>query len=89
MTSVEVSHLSHVGSSTACSAALSLYRWENQGRRRAPAVHVHGRAGERAGAAETHLDGWTLHVTRAGDFEMSRGNRSFYVSGTDFPLACN
>ena len=35
------------------------------------------------------FEGWALHLTRAGDFQMSRGNRSFYVSGTDFPLACN
>ena len=89
VTGVEVSHLHDVGRATACPLALSLYRWENQdghirrlytctaGPASAPVLRLHS------------FHRWTLTLTRAGYFQMSRGRSSFYVTGTDFPLACN
>jgi hypothetical protein len=38
------------------------------------------------------FDGWALSSPGARNlenFEMSRGNSSFYVTGTDFPLNCS
>ena len=89
VTGVEVSRLRDVSTATACSAALSLYRWDNEdGHIRRLYTCTGGPASSPVLTLRT-LHGWALHVTKAGDFEMSRGRRSFYVSGTDFPLACN
>ncbi|HUB75721.1 MAG TPA: hypothetical protein VL977_01630 [Solirubrobacteraceae bacterium] len=85
ITGVEVSRLSHVTSATACPVALSLWRWENKP----------GNAAKLYKCTTTtpvlelkRFDGWSLSVGRAG-FKMARSASSFYVSGTDFPIACN
>jgi hypothetical protein len=84
ITGVEVSSLSHVTSARACPVALSLWKWENKDNNGsklytcAPMVVL---------KLKTY-DGWSLSLNKAG-FKMSRGTSSFYVSGTDFPIACN
>jgi hypothetical protein len=36
----------------------------------------------------SRFDGWNLRVESRDGLVMSRGNRSFAVTGTDFPLNC-
>jgi hypothetical protein len=89
VTGVEISHLRRVSSATACPVALSLYRWENQDDH---ITKLYKCAGKPPGTPVLKLhtfDGWALSIAKSGYFEMSRGQSSFYVTGTDFPLACN
>ncbi|MGA2469257.1 MAG: hypothetical protein ABSG64_01035 [Solirubrobacteraceae bacterium] len=87
VTGVEVSNLRHVSTATACPVALSLYSWENKD---ANGTKLYKCTSSPPGVVlKLHkFDGWKLSITKSG-FEMSRGQSSFYVSGTDFPIACN
>jgi len=89
VTGVEVSHLTHVSSATACSAALALYSWENTGNHGAKLYKCASNPLGRPVLKLHSFDGWTLSLVKSGYFQMSRGRSSFYVSGTDFPIACN
>jgi len=89
VTGVEISHLRQVSSATACPVALALYRWENKDN---DMPTLYRCAGKPPGTAVLKLhtfDRWALSIAKSGYFEMSRGKSSFYVSGTDFPLACD
>ncbi|MGA2471045.1 MAG: hypothetical protein ABSG64_10180, partial [Solirubrobacteraceae bacterium] len=85
---VEVSHLRHVSAATACPVALSLYSWENK-EGNIPKLYKCTGSPPMALLKLHKFDGWKLSIAQSGYFEMSRGQSSFYVSGTDFPLACN
>jgi hypothetical protein len=95
ITGVEVYTLRHVSPARACPVALDLFAWEN-----ASAVHANKLYGchfpTPNGGGYPYLrlhrfDGWALSLSgRAyGAFVMSRGERSFRVTGTDFPLNCS
>jgi len=89
LTGVEVSHLKNVSSATACPVALALHSWENKGENGSK-LYLCAGGPQGKPVLELHsFDGWALSIGRSGYFEMSRGRRSFDVSGTDFPLACN
>jgi hypothetical protein len=89
VTGVEVSRLSHVSSATACRVALSLYRWENSDDHITKLYKCVGGPAGRPVLEMHSFDGWALSIAKSGYFQMSRGQSSFDVSGTDFPLACN
>jgi hypothetical protein len=83
MTGVEVFKLHNVASSRACPVALALFRWENRDHEATlygchAVVHPFLRLHD--------FDGWRLALTP--EFVMSRGEASFAVSGTDFPISC-
>jgi hypothetical protein len=92
MTGVEVYALRSVSQAHACKLALALFAWENAGhwsvlygcRRPDP---------ESAGYPYLklrHFHGWRLSLRGHpyGEFRMSHGASSFFVTGTDFPLNC-
>lgn len=89
VTGVEISYLRHVSRATACPVALALYRWENKGNNGAKLYKCAGKPPGKAMLKLHTFDGWALSIAKSGYFEMSRGQSSFSVSGTDFPLACN
>ena len=89
VTGVEISHLRHVSSATACPVALALYRWENKDNNTPKLYKCTGKPPGTAVLKLHTFDGWALSIAKSGYFEMSHGESSFYVSGTDFPLACN
>ncbi len=86
---MEVSHLRHITSAAACPVALALYRWENTDEHGTKLYRCTGSPAFKPVLKLHSFEGWTLSIARSGYFEMSRGQRSFAVSGTDFPLACN
>jgi hypothetical protein len=86
-TGVEVSNLRHVSSATACPVALALYSWENKNTD-IPKLYTCTSTPPGAVLKRHSFDGWKLSI-KSGPFQMSRGNSSFDVSGTDFPIACN
>jgi hypothetical protein len=89
VTGVEVSHLKHVKKHAACKAALALYAWENKDGHAAQLYSCSSGTPPTPVLKLQRFDGWNLSIASSGYFEMSRGRSSFYVSGTDFPLACN
>ena len=89
LTGVEVSHLSHVSTATACHAALALHSWEIEGNHASMLYRCPANPAGRPVLKKHSFDGWALSITRAGAFQMAHGASSFYVSGTDFPIACN
>jgi hypothetical protein len=84
VTGVEVFKLHNVSSSTACPVALALFRWESGGNREAVLYGCHGML--HPYLRRHRFDGWNLSLTPY--FVMSRGDASFAVSGTDFPINC-
>ncbi len=91
-TGVEVYGLRNISRARACPPALALYAWEN-----GSGAHVNALYGcrrpvkESAGYPYLRLHsfrGWKLSLIGKpyGLFTMSRGNSSFHVGGTDFPL---
>jgi hypothetical protein len=95
VTGVEVYALrGGVGTAQACRLALALFSWEN----------TDDHAAALYGCRRPHPNGvgypylrlrrfhrWKLSLTGRpyGAFTMSRGRRSFEVTGTDFPLNCS
>jgi hypothetical protein len=90
-TGVEVFGLEHISSARACPPALELYAWENARPSHASALYGCVRPKpDAAGFPYLRLHafrGWHLSL-RDQEFTMSRGNSSFHVGGTDFPLNC-
>jgi hypothetical protein len=88
VTGVEVYHLSHVGTATACRVALALFRFEAKPGNIPKLYGCTSRPG-RPFLKLRRFDGWSLHIAVSGPFVMSRGAASFDVTGTDFPLNCS
>jgi hypothetical protein len=93
VTGVEVWGLHDVSTARACPVALALFKWENASASHARALYGCRRpAPEEAGFPYLRLHefrGWKLHFGgKYKEFTMSRGNSSFHVGGTDFPLNC-
>jgi len=92
VTGVEVYDVKGVPIKRACELALALFKWENAGHWTA----LYGcRRASRNAAGYPFLrlhsfHGWRLALRGRpyGEFEMSRDRRSFFVTGTDFPLNC-
>jgi hypothetical protein len=85
MTGVEVFKLHDISSARACPVALALFHWESGEDHEAT---LYGCRGVVHPFLRLHrFDGWRLSLTPY--FEMSRGDASFAVSGTDFPLNCS
>ena len=88
-TGEEIYGLRHVSAATACPVVRDLGHWEYT-----PISHVKvlygctGAGGHTPVLRLRHFEGWRLSITSGGDFRMSRGRRSFAVTGTDFPLNC-
>lgn len=84
MTGVEVFNLHHVTPSRACPVALALFRWDDTESHETKLYGCHGMLHP---YLRTHtFDGWRLSLVP--ELEMSRGNASFDVIGTDFPINC-
>ena len=89
-TGVEVSQLRHVSAATACPPALALYSWENKDDHTRQLYICAGRSPGKPVLKRHRFDGWALSLRGKFDiFTMSRGNSSFAVSGTDFPVICD
>jgi hypothetical protein len=93
-TGVEVYGLRHISQTRACPPALALFAWENSSEAHAKALYgCHFPMPNAAGYPYLKLHrfhGWKLSLVGRpyGNFTMSRGNSSFHVGGTDFPLNC-
>lgn len=94
-TGVEVYGLHNVSTAQACPVALALYSWENGSEAHAKALYGCRYPMPNSGGYPYlklhHFHGWRLSLAGKpyGLFTMSRGNRSFHVGGTDFPLNCS
>ena len=94
-TGVEVYGLHNVSVARACPVALALYAWENSAGSHAEALYgCHRPMPEAGGYPYLRLrsfHGWRLSLQGRpyGVFTMTRGNSSFHVGGTDFPLNCS
>lgn len=90
-TGEEAYDLQHVSGHTACKVVRKLAEWLYEDhhvdalyRCKRPNSHSTGTP-----VLKQHsFDGWRLHISPHGSFVMSRGERSFKVIGTDFPLNC-
>jgi hypothetical protein len=93
-TGVEVYGLRNISVTHACPPALALFAWENSSAAHAKNLYgCHYPKPNTAGYPYLKLHsfrGWKLSLLGRpyGLFTMSRGNRSFHVGGTDFPLNC-
>ncbi len=88
VTGVEIYALRHISIGHACPVALSLFRWEIDGKHRLALYRCH-ELGQRHPRPHLRLHtfrGWRLSLTP--EFVMSRRGASFAISGTDFPLNC-
>jgi hypothetical protein len=92
VTGVEVYGLHRVSATRACPVALALFKWESSGDHARVLYGCHRPAPEAAGNPYLKLHsfhGWRLSLAGPEKlFTMSRGKRSFRVTGTDFPLNC-
>ena len=94
-TGVEVYGLHDVSTAQACPVALALFSWENASQAHAKALYGCRDPMPNTGGYPYlrlhHFHGWRLSLVGKpyGLFTMSRGNRSFHVGGTDFPLNCS
>jgi hypothetical protein len=94
-TGVEVYGLHNVSTARACPVALALFSWENGSEAHAKALYgCHYPMPNSGGYPYLRLHyfrGWKLSLVGKpyGLFTMSRGNSSFHVGGTDFPLNCS
>jgi hypothetical protein len=92
-TGVEVHELHGISAVRACPVALELFGWESSSSADQHALYGCRRPKpEAAGHPFLRLDhfrGWKISLRGPdGAFTMSRGERSFAVTGTDFPLDC-
>lgn len=87
VTGVEVYHLHHITSHSACPVAMALFRWENAGGNGSNYAKLYGCKGLGHAYLRMHtFKGW--HLALKPEFVMSRGGASFAVTGTDFPISC-
>ncbi len=77
----------HVSKATACRVVNALHKYETTNEN-PPIYKCGGPPKYMITLLKTKFDGWTLKLNHTG-FQMSRGDSSFYVTGTDFPIACN
>jgi len=88
-TGEEAYHLKNVTAATACPVVRALAHWEYHPYTHITKLYTCVGPMKRTPKLVLHsFDGWKLSITRAGDFQMSRGSSSFDVTGTDFPLNC-
>jgi hypothetical protein len=88
VTGEEAYNLHHVSVKTACGVVRDLGRFERHTGNIAK-LYTCGGAGHHTPKLKKHaFEGWRLSITKAGDFQMSQGKRSFDVGGTDFPVSC-
>ncbi len=92
-TGVEVYDLHEVPAVRACPVALQLFAWESSSSADQSALYGCRRPKPEAAGYPylrlRHFRGWRLSLRGTGQtFTMSRGERSFAVGGTDFPLNC-
>jgi hypothetical protein len=93
VTGVEVYELRNVTRTRACNVALALFAWENAGHHWSVLYGCHRPQPDAVGYPYLRLrrfHGWRLSLRGRpyGEFKMSRGASSFFVTGTDFPLNC-
>jgi len=92
-TGVEVYDLRGMTPRGACPTALALFAWEYSSEARTRALYGCVRPRPEAGGypyLRLHrFRGWALSLSGPEkDFTMTKGSRSFRVTGTDFPLNC-
>jgi hypothetical protein len=88
VTGEEAYNLHDVGAVTACTVVRALGRWETHPISDIRELYACVGAGHHTPELVLHsFDGWKLSLTP--DFRMSRGSRSFDVTGTDFPVNCS
>jgi hypothetical protein len=85
-TGMEAYKLKNVSSATACKLVIALSKWKTQW------YVCKGAGSDSAGTPVIkvhHFEGWTLSVPKYSALLMSRGDSSFQVEGTDFPINCS
>ena len=81
----------NVSPATACVAVRELAAFVHNGSQGYKLYRCAGRTASNPGRPVlviSRLDGWAPHVAHRYGLVMSRGNSSFAVTGTDFPLNC-
>jgi hypothetical protein len=87
-TGEEIYDLVHVSAATACPVVRALARWEYHPISHIRELYLCKGPGHHTPALVRHsFDGWRITLT--SDFRMSRGESSFAVTGTDFPVNCS
>jgi hypothetical protein len=92
-TGIEVHDLQGISAARACPVARELAGWESSSSADQHALYGCRRPKPEAAGQPFlrlhHFRGWQISLRGpGGDFTMSRGGRSFAVTGTDFPLNC-
>ena len=93
-TGEEAFALHHISVKVACAAVLELGKWEYQDHHIEQLYGCHYPHGPSQGGGTAYLrkhsfDGYRLSISPKYGFVMSRGDSSFAVTGTDFPLNCS
>jgi hypothetical protein len=79
--------LRSVSSATACGVAGALSRWERKDENQAKLYGCDDRRYPHEYLKMHRFEGWSMRISGASEFRMSRSRSSFYVIGTDFPVA--
>jgi len=91
VTGQEAYHLVNISPASACVVVRKLAVFVHNGSQGYKLYRCAGRTKTNPGRPAlviTRFDGWNLHIESRDGLVMSRGKRSFAVTGTDFPLNC-
>lgn len=87
-TGAEFFDAKHVSKATACRVVNALHKYVATSGN--PSIYkCAGPPTDTVTLLKTKFDGWTMKYDNHRGFQMSRGDSSFYVTGTDFPVPCN
>jgi hypothetical protein len=88
-TGEEAIDLKNVSAAVACPLVRDLGHWEYKADNITKLYRCDGPGRHTPVLKLARFEGWRLSVSKAGYFQMSHGESSFAVIGTDFPLNCS